>query len=222
MTERSRLVIFDVDGTLVDSQADILASMAAAFAAVGLEAPPRSTVLSIVGLSLPQAMLKLAPDADNERMVSAYKESYAALRERAGSLASSPLFAGARDTIERLHARSDVLLGLATGKSRHGLDLLLEAHELSEFFVTQQVADFHPSKPHPSMIVAALYETGVSAGDAVMVGDTTFDMEMARSAGVPFFGVDWGYHPATLLTDASAILSDFSQTDAALSAIWSD
>jgi len=222
MTQCLRMVIFDVDGTLVDSQADIVASMAAAFEDVGLDTPARGEILSIVGLSLPQAMAVLAPDADHARMVAAYKDSYVQRRSQAGAAGSSPLYPGARAAIERLYDTPGLVLGLATGKSRRGLDILLEAHELDPFFGTQQVADHHPSKPHPSMIRAALDETGVLAQHAVMVGDTTFDMQMAQAAGVPFVGVDWGYHPVEQLTDAAVVLSEFSQTDAALSAIWGD
>lgn len=222
MTQCLRMVIFDVDGTLVDSQADIVASMAAAFDSVGLDTPARSVILSIVGLSLPQAMAVLAPDADHARMVEAYKNSYVERRAQVGAAGSSPLYPGARAAIERLHQTPDIVLGLATGKSRRGLDILLDAHELRPYFDTQQVADYHPSKPHPSMIHAALDETGVLAQHAVMVGDTTFDMQMAQAAGVSFVGVDWGYHPVEQLKDAAVVLTDFSQTDAALSTVWGD
>ncbi len=129
MTEERRLVVFDVDGTLVDSQADIVASMGAAFDVVNLDPPERSEVLSIVGLSLPQAMARLAPGADNDGLVAAYKDAYVARRAAAGSEVSSPLYPGAREALERLHAMPDVVLGVATGKSRRGLDLLLEAYD---------------------------------------------------------------------------------------------
>ena len=220
MTKERRLVVFDVDGTLVDSQADIVASMGAAFDVVNLDPPERSEVLSIVGLSLPQAMARLAPGADNDGLVAAYKDAYVARRAAAGSEVSSPLYPGARAALERLHAMPDVVLGVATGKSRRGLDLLLEAYDLASFFVTQQVADFHPSKPHPSMLFKAMDETGVGAGHAVMVGDTSFDMQMAQSAGLPFVGVSWGYHPVIDLTGAVAVLDAFEDLDAVLNNIW--
>lgn len=220
MTKERRLVVFDVDGTLVDSQADIVASMRAAFDVVNLDPPERSQVLSIVGLSLPQAMARLAPGADNDGLVAAYKDAYVARRAAAGSEVSSPLYPGAREALERLHAMPDVVLGVATGKSRRGLDLLLEAYDLTSFFVTQQVADFHPSKPHPSMLFKAMDETGVGAGHAVMVGDTSFDMQMAQSAGLPFVGVSWGYHPVIDLTGAAAVLDAFEDLDAVLNNIW--
>lgn len=216
-----RLVVFDVDGTLVDSQADIVASMSAAFAAVGRDAPARNDILSIVGLSLPMAMQTLAPGAEHTRMVETYKESYAGLR-RAKGAESSPLYPGARDALDRLHARNDRLMGVATGKSKRGLDSLIDAHGLDGYFFTRQVADFHPSKPHPAMLQAALADAGVDAADAVMVGDTSFDAHMARAAGVPFIGVSWGYHPAHVLEGAETVLSDFSELDAALAELWAD
>ncbi|MEO9573350.1 MAG: HAD-IA family hydrolase [Tateyamaria sp.] len=210
-----RLVIFDVDGTLVDSQGDIVASMTAAFAEVGLVTPARADILGIVGLSLDVAMARLAPEANTERMVRTYKDTYAHLRATKGA-ASSPLYPGARAALDHFAGRDDVLLGVATGKSKRGLDSLIAAHGLEGMFVTRQVADFHPSKPHPSMIHAALNETGIEAGDAVMVGDTRFDMEMATNAGVAAIGVAWGYHPRTELGAARQVIDGFAELPAAI------
>ena len=223
MTSPLRLVIFDVDGTLVDSQADILAAMGFAFEQAGHPAPPRETVLGIVGLSLEVAVARLAPDLAMDqhlRMVGWYKEAYIALRSKTGAAQSSPLYDGAREVLDTLNAIPDVLLGVATGKSRRGLDKLLDAHDLRRFFVTQQVSDHHPSKPHPSMILTALSETGVEARDAVMVGDTSFDMQMAQAAGVAGVGVSWGYHGVDALRDARCIIDDFAQLPAVLETMW--
>ncbi|WP_147114060.1 HAD-IA family hydrolase [Tateyamaria sp. syn59] len=214
-----RLVVFDVDGTLVDSQADIVASMAAAFGAVEMPAPTRQDILSIVGLSLPVAMRTLAPEADHDRMVAVYKDSYADLRMTKGA-ASSPLYPGARAALDRLNGRDDILLGIATGKSKRGLDGLIDAHGLGGAFVTRQVADFHPSKPHPSMLHAAMDEAGVYAADAVMIGDTSFDADMAEAARMPFIGVSWGYHPPSRLNGARTVLNSFDDLDDALGALW--
>ncbi|MEM9788755.1 MAG: HAD-IA family hydrolase [Pseudomonadota bacterium] len=210
-----RLVIFDVDGTLVDSQGDIVASMTSAFGDVGLAVPSRADILSIVGLSLDVAMARLAPEADTARMVQTYKDAYAHLRATKGA-ASSPLYPGARASLDHFATRVDVLLGVATGKSKRGLDSLIETHGLEGMFVTRQVADFHPSKPHPSMIHAALSETGCDVRDAVMVGDTCFDMEMAIKAGVAAIGVTWGYHPRTALGAAHQVIEDFADLPAAI------
>ncbi|MFX0541766.1 HAD-IA family hydrolase [Roseovarius sp. S4756] len=217
-----RLVIFDVDGTLVDSQGDIVASMHHAFAEIGAPTPERAAIKGIIGLSLDVAMARLAPDLaarDHDALVEAYKRSYMSLRAQAGAAESSPLFPGTRKMLETLAARDDLLLGIATGKSRRGLDKLIDGHGLQGLFLTRQVADHHPSKPHPAMLQTALNETGVSAADAVMIGDTTYDMEMARAAGIGTIGVSWGYHPAAdLLSDH--LLTDWSDLPACLDRVW--
>ncbi len=199
---RLRLVVFDVDGTLADSQAEIVAAMGAAFAAESHDAPDRAAILSIVGLSLDQAMARLAPhlpQARQARLVAGYRQAYFEQRRSNGA---PPLYPGMRAVLDALAGDPFLLMGVATGKSKRGLDALIEAHGLGRFFVTRQVADFHPSKPHPAMLVAALGEAGVGPRDSVMVGDTSFDMEMARAAGVGALGVGWGYHPpATLAAD---------------------
>jgi phosphoglycolate phosphatase len=111
---------------------------------------------------------------------------------------------------------------VATGKSRRGLDHLVELHGWGGVFQTVQVADHHPSKPHPSMLLACLAETGVEAGRAVMVGDTSFDMQMAHSAGIRGLGVGWGYHPAAALREARAVdvLAGFDALPGALATLW--
>ena len=219
-----RLVIFDVDGTLVDSQADILAAMRAAYASVGVTAPAREAVLGIVGLSLAEAFAVLAPEQPEtvrERMVVAYKEAYMDLRSKAGVAVSSPLYPGALATLRALQGVPEVLLGVATGKSRRGLDKLINGHGLEGMFVTQQVADFHPSKPHPSMILQAMADVGVSPAQTVMVGDTSFDMEMAAAAGVRGIGVSWGYHPRARLGAATHLVDDYGGLRAVLDDLWS-
>ena len=217
-----RLVLFDVDGTLVDSQGAIVSAMTGGFQALSLPVPDRAAILSIVGLSLPQAMARLAPDQKQSvqaDLVDGYKHAYHAQRLEQGA-ASSPLYPGARNMIEALHAKPDVLLGVATGKSQRGLDALLEAHGLEQYFITRQVADHHPSKPHPSMIETALSETGVEAAHAVMIGDTSFDMDMAAAAQVAGIGVSWGYHNRSALSRAHRVIDGFEQLPETLASIW--
>ncbi|CUH77495.1 Pyrophosphatase PpaX [Tritonibacter multivorans] len=217
-----KLVLFDVDGTLVDSQGTIVACMAQAFAAEGVIAPTREEILSIVGLSLPQALAQLAPaqsEAVQAQIVEGYKIAYKATRERMGP-DHSPLYPGARACLEALHSVPEFLLGVATGKSQRGLDGLIDGHGL-HMFVTRQVADHHPSKPHPSMVLTALTETGVQPEHCVMIGDTTFDMQMGRAAGVTTIGVDWGYHPSGRL-DGDYLISDYSALLPLLNDIWKD
>ena len=218
-----RLVVFDVDGTLVDSQNDIIASMEEAFGTLGIKPPKKEAILAIVGLSLDQAMTKLAPmarDGQIDTLVEGYKAAYMRNRADKGTEVSSPLYPHVRSVLEALHARDEVLLGVATGKSRRGLDKLLDGHSLRPLFVTQQVADDHPSKPHPSMLEAAMSETGVSARHAVMIGDTSFDMEMARAAGMLAIGVSWGYHAREKLTEAHVIIDDIRLLPGLLDQVW--
>lgn len=221
MTVAPRLVVFDVDGTLVDSQNQIVAAMEHAFGATGAALPSRQAVLSIVGLSLPVAVDRLVPHlaADHRAgIVEAYRQSFGRLR--AESL--SPLFPGAGAALDLLRARPELCLGIATGKSRRGLSHLLAAHGIEGHFVTTQVADDHPSKPDPAMLLAALAETGSHAAGAVMVGDTTFDIEMGRAAGMATLGVAWGYHPADDLARAGAdrIVARFDDLVPALDDLW--
>ena len=200
----TRLAVFDCDGTLVDGQASICAAMDKAFAAAALPLPDRREVRRAVGLSLPQAVLKLAPEAPEttrREIVEIYKQSFRAARE-AGEL-TQELFAGVRDVIVNLHA-AGWLLGIATGMSRRGLDHVLDTHGLTPFFATLQTADDHPSKPNPAMLEAALFEAATDPQDAVMIGDTAYDMQMAVDAHVRAIGVDWGYHHVAELRQAGA------------------
>ncbi|WP_264212206.1 HAD-IA family hydrolase [Leisingera thetidis] len=220
MSKPLRLILFDVDGTLADSQGAITGAMAEAFQGAGLPVPPRDAVLSIVGLSLPLAMAELAPDQDAatlEALVEGYKSSYMASRQAAGA-AHSPLYPGAREALAELNAVPEYLLGVATGKSQRGMDALIAAHGL-ECFVTRQVADHHPSKPHPSMVLAAMAETGVERDSTVMIGDTRYDIEMGRAAGVTTIAVPWGYHAAETL-GADYLIRGFAELRPLLAEIW--
>ena len=212
-----RLIVFDVDGTLVDSQAHILASMQGAFAEVGRQMPPRAEALSVVGLSLSLALARLVPDAgadEVEAMTEAYKAAFQRIRQSGEG--ASPLFPGTREMLDRLAGQEGTVLGLATGKSRRGLDHLIALHDLGRYFATQQVADDHPSKPHPSMLRAALEETGARAADAAMIGDTVFDIDMGRAADLRTIGVRWGYHRPEMLAAADALIDSWAELPAAL------
>ena len=201
---RARLAVFDCDGTLVDSQASIVAAMHAAWDALGFERPSAEAVRRIVGLPLIDAIARLMPEAEDDvhaRLREGYGEAWRTMRA-AGTLDDS-LFPGA---LEALAALEDAgwLLGIATGQSRRGLIPTLEKHGLGHRFVTLQTADTGPGKPHPDMLERAMGEAGAAPATTVMIGDTTFDILMARAAGTHAVGVAWGYHDAAELGTAGA------------------
>ena len=200
----NRLALFDCDGTLVDSQHNIIMCMDDAFARAGLVPPDRHATRRIVGLSLVPAMQVLLPDATHElhlQLAEDYKSAFQRLR--GNGLVDEPMFEGIRDVIDALEA-DGWMLGVATGKSDRGLDLCLRHHGIRDKFVTLQTADRHPSKPHPSMATLAMAEAGASPATTIMIGDTSFDMEMGVAAGARSLGVDWGYHEPEELIAAGA------------------
>ena len=224
MTEL-RLVVFDVDGTLIDSQDAIVTSVGHAFAALGRPVPDRATVLSIVGLSLPQAMARLMPDLTEQGVqeaIAAYRARILALRADQAGESAAPLYPGARDALTRLQAHDALFLGVATGKARRGLDHAFASHGIGHYFHTCQTADHHPSKPHPSMLHQACADIGIRPDQAIMVGDTTYDIDMGRAAGCRTIGVSWGYHPVADLRAAGAdrVIDSFDALDAALHELW--
>lgn len=200
----NRLALFDCDGTLVDSQHDIVEAMNRCFDAQKLIPPDRLQVLAVIGLSLPLAMARLLPEAEpdfHDHLAEQYKLAFQAMRRANGI--SEPLYPGIADLIARL-ADEGWVLGVATGKSDRGLRLCLERHSIHAHFVTLQTADRHPSKPHPSMALLAMTEAGATPETTVMIGDTSYDMEMAANARMRGLGVSWGYHSADELIAAGA------------------
>lgn len=213
-----RLAVFDCDGTLVDGQADVCWAMERAFARAGLPAPEVSAVRRAVGLSLPQAVRALAPNLSedqNRAVTEFYRSSFRARREE--GLLDEPLYDGIADLLRELHG-AGWSLAVATGKSDRGLAACLATHGIADLFVSLQTADRHPSKPHPAMLEAALFEAGASREQAVMIGDTSFDMLMARSIGVAGIGVGWGYHaaPELLASGAARVVGTAEALAAAL------
>jgi len=223
MSAPLRLVVFDCDGTLIDSQHMIVAAMNHAFDAHGIENLPREKVLSIVGLSLDEAIETLVPHVGlplRRQLTEGYKGAFFELRMR--KELAEPLFPGVREALDILASQQNVLLGIATGKSRKGLQHALQTHGLRDYFVTLQTADDAPSKPHPEMLSRAMREIGAAPMDTVLIGDTSYDMEMAVSAGAHALGVDWGYHEPRLLKASGArhVLGDFAGLAPALDEIW--
>jgi phosphoglycolate phosphatase len=208
-----KLIIFDVDGTLIDSQHGIVASVHHAFGHINRKPPPREKILQIVGLSLPEAMLELAPDLTDleiEQTVEMYKSSFISARERKQPETELIFYPGMLELLHFLNTQTHTLLAIATGKSRAGIDHMFEAFPIGHYFVASQSADDAPSKPHPAMAQNILRHSGVEAKNTVVIGDTTFDMGMAKSAGCSAIGVSWGYHDTDVLLDhgASHIAND--------------
>lgn len=205
MEPTSKLVIFDCDGTLVDSQHMIIAAMQATLSAAGLPAEDDTRIRSTVGLSVREAIAMLRPeegDKSLENLANIFKREFYRLRVEEGAR-PDPLYIGTREILEHLRD-AGFILGVATGNSRRGLDRVIIEHDLGGFFETLQTADGHPSKPHPSMIKTAALEVGVEPSACIMVGDTSYDMRMARSAGSLAVGVKWGYHSIDELSQGGA------------------
>jgi phosphoglycolate phosphatase len=205
MTSPARLALFDCDGTLVDSQDNICRSVEEAFAGARLVAPDRTAIRRIVGLSLVEAMEVLLPGGDaalHRSLADDYKAAFFRMRS-SGAMSAEPLYEGIVDVLDGL-AADGWRLGVATGKSDRGLAHILAHHGIAAHFITLQTADRHPSKPHPSMIETAMADAGAIPETTVMIGDTSYDMLMARAAGTRALGVAWGYHPADELTAAGA------------------
>jgi phosphoglycolate phosphatase len=199
-----RLAIFDCDGTLVDSQANICMAMEHAFEEAGMSPPPRTAIRRTVGLSLVEIMRNLLPDVGEDQhreMAERYRTSYLTLRNN--GLEHEPLYDGMAALLSELD-ENGWLLGVATGKSDRGLERCLDHHGIKGLFVTLQTADRHPSKPHPSMVWQALADAGTAAVNAVMIGDTVYDIHMGKAAGCRTIGVNWGYHPLDELREAGA------------------
>jgi phosphoglycolate phosphatase len=201
----NRLAIFDCDGTLVDSGATIHRAISAAFERNGLPLPPPEVSRKVIGLSLTEAMAALLPDGWAERHVAIAEDYKRAFWElRAAGEVEEPLFDGVIELLDRLED-GGWLLAVATGKSDRGLRHCLEEHGIHARFVSLQTADRHPSKPHPSMVEQAIADAGAAPGTSIVVGDTSFDMAMAVSAGARGIGAGWGYHDAEELLAAGAV-----------------
>lgn len=221
MENMIRLVVFDCDGTLVDSQHVIVQCMQQAFEDEDRSPPTANAVRRIVGLSLDAAVAVLAPElpaVKNSKLVEAYRAAFVAMRQQ--DAVPETLYEGTREALDAIEA-SGCLLAVATGKSRRGLESTLGHHDLTRYFVSLQTADGGPGKPHPDMLHRAMNETGMARHETVLIGDTTFDMEMAQNAGVTGLGVAWGYHEVDELHGAGAhdVLSKWDEAPGAVAAL---
>jgi len=199
-----RLAVFDCDGTLVDSAHSIISCMQTACAAHGFAEPAPADVRAMVGLPLEEAIALLFPAMEPAKVLAVregYRDVFSALREK-GEV-HEPLYHGTLDALKVLE-EAGWLLGVATGKAMRGLVATLNTHAIQDRFVTLQTADLSHGKPNPDMLYKAMAETGTDARATVMIGDTSFDMEMARNAGTLAVGVAWGYHEVEELLEAGA------------------
>lgn len=213
-----KLAIFDCDGTLVDSQHSIIEAMDATFRYHDHEPAPAHMTRSIIGLPLDVAiayLLSEEPADHHHDYADTYRRIFREMRIQGN--VSEPLYEGTQAMIEAVD-QSGWLLGIATGKARRGVDAVLGPLGLLDRFLTIQTADVAIGKPDPDMVLRALAETGADKTDTVVIGDTTFDMQMAKNAGVAAVGVNWGYHPAEALLDAGAhaVIEDWSALEGAM------
>lgn len=201
-----KLVLFDCDGTLVESAALIHAVMEQTFEHFGHACPSMAQTKSIIGLTLDIAIARMRgkehSDEEAVQMMAYYKSIFMGVRATAQY--PEPLFDGIADLIARLATRNDVLIGAVTGKSRRGLEGILETHGLRSHFIVSRTADDCPSKPHPAMVTECCDETGMTPAQTVVIGDAIYDMQMAKAAGAKALGVSWGYGPVEDLLKAGA------------------
>ena len=201
-----KLVLFDCDGTLVDSAALIHETMRRTFAQFGKPEPRLEDTKAIIGLTLDIAIArmqgKLHADDEAVEMMAYYKSLFSTVRTELDY--HDPLFDGISELLEAIGPREDLLIGAVTGKSRRGLNTILETHSFGRHFVVSRTADDCPSKPHPAMVTECCDETGIAASDTLVIGDAIYDMQMAKAAGATAIGVAWGYASVDELKRAGA------------------
>ena len=189
MTEKIKLIVFDWDGTLMDSEAQIVACLHAAIADLGLEPMEDDTVKNVIGLGLREAIDTLVPGRD-QKFHQTFVDYY---RKYWFQSEASVLFEGVREVLDTFR-QQDLLLGVATGKARRGLERVLGETDLASCFHATRCADEAPSKPHQQMLLDIITKLDVLPKETLMVGDTEYDMEMATNAGVAKIAVRTGVH----------------------------
>ena len=206
MPKQFDLLVFDWDGTLMDSTGAITSAIQYAFGDVGLDVPSREDASFVIGYGLKEAMAYLAPNADDAliaRIVESYKHYYLARDQQ------QVLFEGVAEALPKFR-EAGFMLAVATGKSRVGLDRVLKITGLASLFDVTRTADEAFSKPHPAMLEYILDYTGVTPRRAVMIGDTTHDLQLGANAGTACIALNCGAHAAASLTAAQP-LAQFDQ-----------
>lgn len=196
------LLIFDWDGTLMDSEAHIVECLEKAMEAVDQEPLPGTQLRQVIGLGLEEAISGIMPSASksvHQRAVTAFREHFLSPHPT-----PSKLFPGVEAVLEQL-SNQGYAMAVATGKSRRGLDKVLQQTGLGSYFPVTRCADETFSKPHPLMLEEILMDMDTAADRALMVGDTEFDLLMAANAGVPAVGVSYGVHAIERLQLASPL-----------------
>ena len=191
MSETNQLIVFDWDGTLMDSEARIVACLRTAIEETGLPHRHDNELRNIIGLGLREALVTLYPEGSDQQhddLVIHYRHHFLDSNDT-----PSPLFEGADELIRNLHDQGH-FLAVATGKGRHGLDKVLDETALGDYFHYTRCADETQSKPHPQMLLDIMDWLGMEANATLMIGDTEFDLQMARNAGVNALGVSYGVH----------------------------
>jgi phosphoglycolate phosphatase len=223
LAESTKFAVFDCDGTLVDSQYVITQTMNLMFCDYDLPALDRTEVRRIVGLHLPEAIENLVPQAPEGvsyvEMAECYKRHFFAIRESGAFF--EPVFDHVGDVLNQLHG-DGITLGLATGKSRRGSEYVLEKHGFIRLFSSIKTADDGPGKPHPQILLDAMAEAGAVPENTIVIGDTTFDILLAKNAGAGAIGVNWGYHSPHELEAAGAarLVGSFADIPHVLEELW--
>jgi len=194
------IVVFDLDGTLVDSSKSLLMAHQVAWKSCGLECPPARSILDLVGLPLLETMQILAPQSDHHALAKAYSKAYLKT-----SMEHETLFKGIKELL-----KEPFRAAVATGKSQRGAENAVKRHGIAEHFELVLGGNSVPRpKPNPDLLWAIMKSTGES--ELVMVGDTTYDLEMAHNAGVPAIGVSWGHHSAKRLQKWAPVVDSIEE-----------
>ena len=210
-----KLALFDCDGTLVDSAHLIHEVMLRTFRDFDLPLPEAAATRAIIGLTLDVAIARMrgldAVDSQSQAMMTHYKSLFGLVRAEQGF--HEPLYPGIRAMIDDLSGRERVVLGAVTGKSRRGLEMVCQTHGFENTFFVSRTADDCPSKPHPAMVNECCAFAGINPNRTVVIGDSIYDMEMAKAAGALAVGVSWGYCPPDALKAAGADVIAYDAAD---------